>query len=350
MIASTRGVGPPRPRLLPQDSPRRGGGGGHRGEQRERRRHGQRPGPVYRRRRRADGDLHSPRRSKGAEHSRARLASGRALVFFDADTRLPPWLSSGLRSWSTSRNTRRGSLASARPGRRPAGPLLVGFLERRAAAPPAAGQGDAGLHVLHPEAFDEFGPLDQRVAIGEEWPILAGLYRARAADSSTIKPSRRLARASDGAPAVRLHADVRPVRLGDPELPGPRQLSRPRPARAAGLDPRRLKEGGRRTVLRTTDDGETCWPGFGRWPAWLGPWLGKLRLHAIEPRQAPGRPPTIAKRRRWFGPLLIGPGNLYLRLLGSGVRVLPGAEWRARERALHRAFTGSSWRPAPGAG
>ena len=100
-------------------------------------------------------------------------------------------------------------------------------------------------------------------------------------------------------------------------------------------------------MLRTTADGERSWPGFGRWPAWLGPWLGKLRLHAIEPRQAPGRPPTIAKRRRWFGPLLIGPGNLYLRLLGSGVRVLPGAEWRARERALHRALHGIELETGP---
>jgi hypothetical protein len=101
-------------------------------------------------------------------------------------------------------------------------------------------------------------------------------------------------------------------------------------------------------VLRTTADGERSRPGFGRWPAWLGPWLGKLRLHAIEPRQAPGRPATIAKRRRWFGPLLIGPGNLYLRLLGSGVRVLPGAEWRARERALYRALHGIELETGPG--
>ena len=100
-------------------------------------------------------------------------------------------------------------------------------------------------------------------------------------------------------------------------------------------------------MLRTTADGEKPWPGFGRWPAWLGPWLGKLRLHAIEPRQAPGRPPTIAKRRRWFGPLLIGPGNLYLRLLGSGVRILPGAEWRARERALYRALHGIELETGP---
>ncbi len=100
-------------------------------------------------------------------------------------------------------------------------------------------------------------------------------------------------------------------------------------------------------MLRTTDYGERSWTGFGRWPAWLGPWLGKLRLHAIEPRQAPGRPPTIAKRRRWFGPLLIGPGNLYLRLLGSRVRVLPGAEWRARERALYRTLHGIELETGP---
>lgn len=28
-------------------------------------------------------------------------------------------------------------------------------------------------------AFDEFGPFDERVAIGEEWPILAGVYATR---------------------------------------------------------------------------------------------------------------------------------------------------------------------------
>ena len=28
-------------------------------------------------------------------------------------------------------------------------------------------------------AFDLFGPFDERVRIGEEWPILAGVYRTR---------------------------------------------------------------------------------------------------------------------------------------------------------------------------
>ena len=29
------------------------------------------------------------------------------------------------------------------------------------------------------KVFSEFGPFDEEVAIGEEWPILAGLYRQR---------------------------------------------------------------------------------------------------------------------------------------------------------------------------
>jgi len=77
-----------------------------------------------------------------------------------------------------------------------------------------------------------------------------------------------------------------------------------------------------------------------RWAGWLGPVLAKVRLHAIEPRNAPGRPPLIAKRRRWFAPWLIGPGNLYLRWLGSGVRVLPGRSWHEWERAVHRHLHG----------
>jgi hypothetical protein len=47
----------------------------------------------------------------------------------------------------------------------------------------------------------------------------------------------------------------------------------------------------------------------------LAPRIGRQLAGAVvpsrsSPRQAPGRPTTIAKRRCWFGPLLIGPGNL----------------------------------------
>jgi hypothetical protein len=70
-------------------------------------------------------------------------------------------------------------------------------------------------------------------------------------------------------------------------------------------------------------------------------------MHVIEPRQATGRPPTIAKRRRWFGPLLIGPVNLCLRLLRPKVRVLPLAEWHARELALYRVLYGIELETCP---
>ncbi len=77
-----------------------------------------------------------------------------------------------------------------------------------------------------------------------------------------------------------------------------------------------------------------------RWAGWLGPALAKVRINAVEPRREPGRPPLIAKRRRWFGRWLIVPGNLYLRWLGSGVLVLPDRAWRDRERAVHRRLHG----------
>ncbi len=90
------------------------------------------------------------------------------------------------------------------------------------------------------------------------------------------------------------------------------------------------------------------WQTFGRWSGRLGPRLGRIRLHAIELRQEPGGPPKVAKRRRWFSPMLIGPGNLYLRLHRTRVRVLPGPEWHARERLLHRALHGIELESAPG--
>jgi len=74
-----------------------------------------------------------------------------------------------------------------------------------------------------------------------------------------------------------------------------------------------------------------------RWSDRIGPILARVRLHAIEPRDDQR---LIAKRRRWFAAWLIGPGNLYLRWLGSGVRVLPDRAWQARERAVNRRLYG----------
>jgi glycosyltransferase involved in cell wall biosynthesis len=106
-------------------------------------------------------------------------ASGRILVFLDADTHVPAdalirivehcdergmeagitrlvGLDGGLRSfvwWSFWEHVRRLPLS-------------------RAKAMPA-------LMFCTADIFDEFGPFDEDVAIGEEWPILASLFRNR---------------------------------------------------------------------------------------------------------------------------------------------------------------------------
>jgi hypothetical protein len=72
------------------------------------------------------------------------------------------------------------------------------------------------------------------------------------------------------------------------------------------------------------------------WSGWLGWNLSRVRLNVIEPRLASGHPPLIAKRRRWFTPWLIRPGNFYLRWLDSKVTVLPDRHWHHWERAVHR--------------
>ena len=75
------------------------------------------------------------------------------------------------------------------------------------------------------EAFDEFGPFDERVDIGEEWPILAGLYHARPAHFVYDQAITALSSGRRMELQLRIHADLRPLRLGGPELPGPRELS-----------------------------------------------------------------------------------------------------------------------------
>ncbi|AMV36345.1 hypothetical protein [Planctomyces sp. SH-PL62] len=75
-------------------------------------------------------------------------------------------------------------------------------------------------------------------------------------------------------------------------------------------------------------------------PGWLGPILSGIRLNRVERRLCPDRAPLIAKRRRWYSPWLIAPGNLYLRWLEAGVLVLPDHPWRDWERAVHRRLYG----------
>ncbi|SIO65118.1 Glycosyltransferase involved in cell wall bisynthesis [Singulisphaera sp. GP187] len=290
----------------------------------------------------------SPRGAARARNLGARLASGRMLVFLDADTRLPPGALVRIAELVDEQGYEAGitRLGALDGGWRVRCWWAFWNAVRRLPLPRAKAM--PACMFCTREAFDEFGPFDERVAIGEEWPILAGLYRTR---PRRFVYDQAITALSSGRRMELQHFGYTRTfaRYVWAVLSFRGRLDYPDHIRHAPRDstPRRLKEGALPTVPRTTADGERSWPGFGRWPALLGPWLGKLRMHAIEPRQAPGRPPTIAKRRRWFGPLLIGPGNLYLRLQGSGVRVLPGAEWRARERALHRALHGIELETGP---
>lgn len=53
---------------------------------------------------------------------------------------------------------------------------------------------------------------------------------------------------------------------------------------------------------------------------------------------------VVRKHRRFYAPLLIWMGGLLLRLLNTGVRVLPQREWEERERRIYQSLRGTSIR------
>jgi glycosyltransferase involved in cell wall biosynthesis len=281
---------------------------------------------------------------RGAARARnlgARLANGRVLVFLDADTQLPPGALVRIAELVGEREyeagiTRLGALDGGRRAR-----CWWAFWNAVRRLPLPRAKAMPACMFCTRRAFEEFGPFDERVAIGEEWPILAGLYRARprrfAYDQAitALSSARRMELQHFGytrtfARYVWAVLSFRGrVEYPDHVRHAPRDSTRSdRMSRGVG------------PWLATTANCERPRPGLERWPESFGPWLGKLRLHVIEHRQAPGGPTTIAKRRRWFGTLLIGPVNLYLRLLAAGVRVLPWAEWQSRECTLYRVLHG----------
>jgi glycosyltransferase involved in cell wall biosynthesis len=121
----------------------------------------------------------TPRGAARARNLGARLASGRALVFLDADTRLPPGALVRIAELVDEQGyeagiTRLGALDGGRRAR-----CWWAFWNAVRRLPLPRAKAMPACMFCTREAFDEFGPFDERVAIGEEWPILAGLYRAR---------------------------------------------------------------------------------------------------------------------------------------------------------------------------
>ena len=56
----------------------------------------------------------------------------------------------------------------------------------------------------------------------------------------------------------------------------------------------------------------------------------------------------VRKRRRFYAPLLVWLGGPLVRILNTGVRVLPQRDWEQRERRINWSLRGSSIRIDPG--
>jgi hypothetical protein len=58
---------------------------------------------------------------------------------------------------------------------------------------------------------------------------------------------------------------------------------------------------------------------------------------------------TVRKQRAFYAPLLIGLSDPLVRILDTGMRVLPQREWEERERTMHQSLRGTSVRIDNGA-
>lgn len=110
-------------------------------------------------------------RNAGVEHSRGSL-----LLFVDADTLVPPTVIDRTIELAMA------GYDAAMFGIAPIIPTLRGrvwwaFWNAVRHLPLARAKALPALMFCTRDAFDTLGPFDETVAIGEEWPILAGQYR-----------------------------------------------------------------------------------------------------------------------------------------------------------------------------
>jgi glycosyltransferase involved in cell wall biosynthesis len=117
--------------------------------------------------------------SAAARNVGAQDARGEVLVFADADTLVPP---DALRR-IVAHCKDDGYLAGITGlGRRDGGwraGLWWWFWSQVRRLPLPRAKAMPALMFCTREAFQRFGPFDERISIGEEWPILAGIYRAQ---------------------------------------------------------------------------------------------------------------------------------------------------------------------------
>jgi glycosyltransferase involved in cell wall biosynthesis len=123
--------------------------------------------------------VHSRQRgAASARNAGAAAARGDILCFVDADTLIPP---NGLRrvyEHAVERRCAAGFFALAARERDLCARGWWAFWTLVRALPLARAKAMSGFMFCTRAAFERFGPFDERLAIGEEWSILAGVYAA----------------------------------------------------------------------------------------------------------------------------------------------------------------------------
>lgn len=116
------------------------------------------------------------RGAAGARNAGARWARGRLLVFVDADTLVPVEAIERVVAWCA-RGAGAGlaSLEARDGGARARFWWKAWSLVRR--LPIARAKAMPAFLFCTREVFERYGPFDESVEIGEEWPIVAELYR-----------------------------------------------------------------------------------------------------------------------------------------------------------------------------
>ena len=116
--------------------------------------------------------------ARARNHGR-RTATGEILVFIDADTWIEPDCLRRIVDHCMLDGIEAGiiRLAGSAGGIRDR--IWWMFWEHVRRLPLPRAKAMPALMFCTAGAFDEFGPFDEEVSIGEDWPILAGLYRKR---------------------------------------------------------------------------------------------------------------------------------------------------------------------------
>ncbi|MEM1245154.1 MAG: glycosyltransferase family A protein [Acidobacteriota bacterium] len=128
-----------------------------------------------------------------ARNAGAARGSGSLLIFVDADTRLSPEaLVESVRHAGAGKAAGICRLGTFDGGLRAR--LWWGFWNAVRRLPLPRAKAMPAFMFCTRDAFDRYGPFDESVAIGEEWPILAGVYAAE--PDRFVYDARVLARSS----------------------------------------------------------------------------------------------------------------------------------------------------------